>query len=343
MTAIPAATSFAFPHATLTKIQGRPTEQTVKLLQRELYANARAVPSTRGGGTNGYLGLLMPATKYSARAGVRFPWYNVSHPGNLPVHEDDATSASITALDRKYDAQLREYNELTKVKQALKTQLLEAIEPTYLRILSDEEFGFADVSPAFILEHLRTNYSDIEPEELELNRMSLKATYNVDEPMELLWEKVQTARNFAERHGDPISEFNALNLTLASIEATGVFTDACDKWRDLPSFGKTFDSFRTFFEKENRTRLRKLTARQGGFHGANAATNNAANNPPANGAITVDDTKMYYCWTHGLGWNPQHTSALCSRKGEGHQDTATARNLQGGCNTIMVPRRRPDG
>jgi hypothetical protein len=264
------------------------------------------------------------------------------------VHSLTATAAQITARDRLYDAQLQEYAELTKIKLELKQQILAAVPSMYLRILSNKDFGFADISPHRFLNHLRTTYSDVEPEELERNRATLKETWNVDEPMELLWDRLAEAQHFSERHGDKISEFNAINLTLSAIETTGVFSDACDRWRDLDDITKTLTSFRTFFNKENKNRLRKLTAKQAGFHGANAATNPIdrptipdkppPTKPPTAGVV-VDDTRMFYCWSHGLGWNPLHTSALCNNPTEGHQKTATINKMQGGCNTIMALRK----
>jgi hypothetical protein len=49
---------------------------------------------------------------------------------------------------------------------------------------------------------------------------------------------------------------------------------------------------------------------------------------------------MYYCWSHGLSKKAAHTSATCSNRKEGHIETATADNLQGGNYTISG-RRRP--
>ena len=49
---------------------------------------------------------------------------------------------------------------------------------------------------------------------------------------------------------------------------------------------------------------------------------------------------MYYCWTHGLGKNRNHTSATCNNKAEGHKDEATADNMLGGNNKIMSARAR---
>jgi hypothetical protein len=51
---------------------------------------------------------------------------------------------------------------------------------------------------------------------------------------------------------------------------------------------------------------------------------------------TNNNVTMYYCWSHGLGKNRAHsTSKSCTRKGDGHQNTATADNLMGGSNRIM--------
>jgi hypothetical protein len=53
--------------------------------------------------------------------------------------------------------------------------------------------------------------------------------------------------------------------------------------------------------------------------------------------ILPNSVKMYYCWSHGLGINKQHTSPTCTFKKDGHIDMATADNMQGGCNLIMGP------
>jgi hypothetical protein len=145
-------------------------------------------------------------------------------------------------------------------------------------------------------------------------------------------------------------------------EATGVFTIACDTWRVKAAAEKTYANFTAHFTEENRERLRKLTAAQAGYHGANAITPGspppevrtdarapdvaaAAQQPPATPVphvVTNDGVRMYYCWTHGLGTNATHTSSTCQRPASGHQIDATVTNMQGGNNTIMGggPRRR---
>ncbi len=48
---------FNFPFGTLTPINGKPTNTTLQVLQRQLFTNARSVPSARGGGLHGHLAI----------------------------------------------------------------------------------------------------------------------------------------------------------------------------------------------------------------------------------------------------------------------------------------------
>ncbi len=74
--------SLAFPHPHLTTIIGTPTNTIIKLLSKEIYANAHAIPSTQDGGNHGHLGFIMPATNYLTLAGVAFQL--PAHPGDFP-------------------------------------------------------------------------------------------------------------------------------------------------------------------------------------------------------------------------------------------------------------------
>jgi len=52
--------------------------------------------------------------------------------------------------------------------------------------------------------------------------------------------------------------------------------------------------------------------------------------------IMDDGVHMFYCWTHGLGFNRMHTSTTCANAANGHCKTATTTNMQGGKNTIQA-------
>jgi hypothetical protein len=339
------APTLPFPHPVLTPISGEPTNTSLQLLQQELFANARAIFSTRGGGANGHLALVMPAPDYLTRAAHVFTM--PIHPGDAPVHLPAATSAQITETNRQYAADLYEHTRVLTIAEELKKQLLQAVHARYLRALADPDFGFADVSPAALLAHLKTTYGVITREELETNRARLSAEWNPDSPLEDLWLRIAEIQRFALAGGpnNAIPDDTVLSLLLPVFEKTGVFTTACEKWRDFDDATWTLVRFKLHFTKANAERKRKLTAQGAGYagaaqHGAGTRQPSGTPTPPPATPPPVcspvgSACPMYYCWTHGLGKNRAHTGVTCNRKAPGHQDTATADNLMGGNNTIM--------
>ena len=343
-----------FPHPTLTPIIGKPNNASLKTLKKQLYANARAVHSTRGGGTNGHLACVMTAEDYLARAQV--PFIPPVHPGAAPTHLEAPTGAQITETNRRFAHDLSEFRTFTNTAEALKKQVITAIQNRYITILEDDDFGYADVTCTEMIVHLSQIYGKITADDIENNRSSLSADWNVDSPIEDLWMRIQEAQRFSEAAGpgEAINNAAVMRLTLSVFERTGVFETVVEKWRDKGQDAWNMDDFKVHFEAGNKERERKLTARTAGYHGANAATSVPILPQPQTAAAVTqqaaapsqstrlsNNVTMYYCWSHGLSLNRAHTGPLCTRKKEGHQSDATADNLMGGCNLIMRPRTRP--
>jgi hypothetical protein len=218
--------------------------------------------------------------------------------------------------------------------------------PRYFRLLADPDFGYADVSVAALLMHLRSTYGTITLEDLETNRARLSADWNPDSPIEDVWALIRETQRFAADGNDPISDTTVLSLLLTAFEKTGVFTTAVDKWRDKDPADWTLANFQAHFTKANieRKRKSKLTAQSGGFHTANAAAGNPPPTPSTPPATPGGPSSFrgptgiswYYCHTHGLGRNKAHTSPTCQHKGPDHKDAATLDNMLGGNNKILL-------
>jgi len=357
MTTLPTTTTLTFPHPELTPIQGEPTNKSLRLLSKQLYANARAIPSHRGGGQYGHLALIMPDAEYLALPGA-VAFVEPPVPPVQPVIPAGATAAQITEANRQHAAECSERDKFVTVREQLKTQLLAAVDSRYLNVLEDETMGYANVAARTMLQHLKDTYGIITPEEIEENREGLAAKWNPDDPIEDIWTRLKEARRFASDAGEPISDSTAVRLLLKVFEDTGVFGRGVESWRERPEAEHTLDNFKSHFIRANRERLRQLTTKQAGYHGANSAiasttdqpTVSSLSNDEANSATTtssqvvyVGNVRMYYCWTHGLGMNPSHTSATCNNKAEGHVDNATVDNMQNGCNLINVGKGKPKG
>ena len=132
----PSALLLTFPHPVLTPVNGPPTNSSLQLLKKELYANAMAIHSTRGGGHFGHLAIVMANADYTALTGQAF--IAPIHPGNAPIHAVAATNAQIMETNRQFLADHSEHKLFLMVSQELKKQLLAAITTIYLLLLQHE-------------------------------------------------------------------------------------------------------------------------------------------------------------------------------------------------------------
>jgi hypothetical protein len=347
------STSFPYPHPTLTPVTGKPDAASLKLLRKEVYANTKSVPSTAGGGLNGHLGLAMPTAAYVIRAGIIFE--QPDHPGPLPDHPGNATSAQITAANRTYDTELADFNTCVKVREEVKQQILGAVDTIYLQNLEDDVFGYADVNIQTIFAHLSTQYGTLEASDIEANRNKLAEQWNPDEPFENFWLRVKRIRAVATAGADPIQDGATIELSLTAFRKAGVYDHAITTWEDKPLTDQTWENFHTHFNHHEKTRIKRLTTKAAGYHGANhgKAVTPDTNNKPTEIAASIkplptghkdkqnfecDDIQLFYCWTHGLSKNPKHTSASCNAPAEDHRTDATLENRLGGINKINFGR-----
>jgi hypothetical protein len=156
------ATTYPFPHPTLTPVEGKPTAATLLLLRKEMYANARTIHSDLGGGGNGYLGVVIPSAQYTLRTLI--PFTAPVHPGHLPVYASGTSGPVITASDRLYDKRAWDYKEYLTVVEAKKMLRMQAVERTYYQVIKDPLFGMSDCTPCDIIDHLTSTYGTLTPD-----------------------------------------------------------------------------------------------------------------------------------------------------------------------------------
>ena len=329
-----------FPNEELTPLtaQEKPSNATLRVLKRELYDNAMSVPSIRGGGGHGHLAITMSDAAYTTLAGTAF--VVPTHPGPRPVHPANATGPQVKEINRQFLSDLQEFQTYKAVEAQLKKQLIKAVPNVFIDELKDQLFGYGNVAVRAILEHLDTMYRQVTPDDLNKNLDNLNRQWSPEQPLETLFTQINNCREFAEDH-DPITVAAAIRAGELNLEKSGVFIDALKDWRKKATADRTWVNFKSHFNEADKERLRQLTTHGAGY----LAKGEEAEKPPIQQAPETTPTKsstkdysagpsLYYCWSHGLGPNPNHTSATCRRQAAGHRTDATATNMMGGCNHI---------
>jgi hypothetical protein len=276
-----------FPHALLTLLPTqRPTAAILELLQQEVGANAISVPSSRGNGTLGHYALVVSPAKYVLSAQVQF--VPPPAPGAAPVHLPTATGAQITKENQQFLADHKEFTLYTLTEAKLKQQVLQAVPTTYTNALKDKFIGFANVSTLDILTHLHNDYGKITTHDLDLNIKKLHLKWSPTNPIEDLFDQIQSCREFAI-NADPIYEKLAVRAGVSNLDSSGVFGDAIRDWRKQPELQHTMVNFIADFKLADARRQRQLTIKTAGYHNLAAKTTPNTKTPKT----------FYYCWSHG--------------------------------------------
>ena len=194
---------------------GEPTRASLTILKRQLFANARAVPTNLGGGSLGHLFILMTPLEFEALP-TAAPVIVPVHPGVQPPAT--GTASAIEQANREYDTLVHQFKKYHAVAEKLKALLLAAVDPLYLAILEDEIMGFATVSTATMLHHLFTTYGTIKPTDLDSNRERLTAIWMPEHSLESLWSRICDCQAFAIAGAEPIGDETAIRLVLTVLK-----------------------------------------------------------------------------------------------------------------------------
>jgi hypothetical protein len=110
----------------------------------------------------------------------------------------------------------------------------------------------------------------IAPTELTQNYERLNAPYDHIQPIEMLFQKIQDARDFAVAGGQPYGAAMIVNATNTLVFNMGLFPDACRAWQSRAIAGKTWAQFKLdFATAHHEFCLTNQTAQQSGFHSSN--------------------------------------------------------------------------
>ena len=179
-----------FEHQVLTKINGQPTADNLLVIFCHFKRNAQCVSCTLGGGQLGYLGLILFPDAYSkipnSQVFVRpkHPWsfwlvVDSTNPAPkrtrgqavATIRETDDpnetfTHSNITQQKASHDEALRQYLEWQAVQQALRVQLIKAIDAIYLDTLRNNNTDMIHKLLPKIMEHLMKNYGQVTLEDM---------------------------------------------------------------------------------------------------------------------------------------------------------------------------------
>ena len=249
------------------KHTGRPDYEVLNNIKTALKQNFAMVPCTLRGGTHGYLGAVLTAAEYAAATPNNTPpFIDLLFPGAAAIIPPNSTGPQIAAIERQFNEALRQWTKYKNLTDAGKKFIQDGIDDMYLKGITDRNVGLAHITIRDILSFLFQNYGNITQYDIEENDKKLKGKWDTNTPIEMLFDQIEDAQDFAAAAGQPYTNNQLLTMAYNLIYATGLFFDDCKPWNHLPTNQKTMDNFKTTFQQAQRELCdQQRTAQQAGF------------------------------------------------------------------------------
>ncbi len=264
----------SFPATSLPRIEGEPNYDSLALAKDVLKGNAASVPTIRGGGTNGYLGIILSDAAYATVDPIAF--VRPANPGIQPQFPaGNVTAAATAVIVRQHNEDLREWREFQNMELALKKQLVNCMDALYLRAIKNRHVGYNNVTIRDMLNFLFTNYGRISPLDLQANSDRMRTAWDPTTPFELLIDQIEECTDLADAGNAAYTATQILNAAYTLVFNTGHFFEDTKGWNQKPVAEKTWANFKThFFEAHRQLKMQQRTTQQAGYHTANAAMEN---------------------------------------------------------------------
>jgi hypothetical protein len=272
---IPSVNDTFFQHKVLTKIHGKPTYESLQQVMTELKANASSVPSTLGGGQYGHLGLLLSPARYIGLAHAA-AWLTPVNPGPF-APPAVGTAAQIEAQKDVWKERKQTFELCQATEKALIAQIVESIDPIYLRAVLNRATGQYSASIRALLLHLFTTYGKITPQQVKAKELEVyNMHFDISQPVDTVFNVIDDLSELAEHANSPMSAQQMIDLAFLIFSKQPILQHDLRLWTRRPPAERTLPNMLTHF-REAQTDLSNLPTageiyHQQPAHQANIAT-----------------------------------------------------------------------
>jgi hypothetical protein len=270
---LPSVKDTYFQHKLLTRIHGKPIYETLQSLATEIKANAASVPSTLGGGQYGHLGLILSVDRYATLANT-IPWVSPPNPGPF-APPANGTGPQLEAAKDVWRELKLSFDLCQATEKALIAQIVESIDPIYLRALLNRVTGQYSTDVRAILLHLFTTHGKITPHQVKAKEMvTLNMHYDISLPVDTVFNAIDDLVDLAEHALSPMSMQQMIDLAYVIFARQPILQQDLRLWNRRPPIVRTWAHMLQHF-RDAQTDLSYLPTagdvfHQQPFHQANA-------------------------------------------------------------------------
>jgi hypothetical protein len=232
------------PHATLTRINGEPTHNLLKILEKELAANLMTIPCPWGH-IKGHLGLLQDPVLYFQCNGAAFG-IPEAPPPKYPVNTPTAAPACKQARANNLAEQMA-WNTYLIVATITHGQFAVAINDVYYAALNDPTEGLNAIPLQDLVAHIQTTYTTILQLDVDNNMTKFYTGINLAISLAVYTHKQENCQTFALNAGIPISKATMVSTGTKVAINCGSAELTWGEWRSFPAINQMWNNWKMYW------------------------------------------------------------------------------------------------
>ena len=211
-------------------------------------------------------------TRRTTRSVSRATTTPSQEPQTSPAQPTVIFSAEVATQKAAHDDAVQKYYECQAIEQALRTQIIEAIEPEYLDALRHVDTDMINESIPDIFTFLQSNYGRITEEELVQKEEDLRNyDYNPQTPVDKVFNQVTLFQDLCAITNNDKTDKQLCQIAYLIFNRTRAFVDALKKCNSKDPTEKTFAAFKKFMRTEHHAlkQVGALSIQESTFYQAN--------------------------------------------------------------------------
>ena len=162
-------------------------------------------------------------------------------------------------IRNQHTERLRLFREVTGVENALKQQIIAAVEPQYLEAIRNQVTGKLAGSVYEVIRHLFHVYGQVTPQALYGQEQKVhQMVYDPQHPIDGVFTAIDDLMTFAEAAQTPYTQPQSINLAYRILNRTGLFQRWIIIWNEKPQVQKTWTNFKLHL-REAHQQLKETT------------------------------------------------------------------------------------
>jgi len=191
-----------------------------------------SVSSELGGGAHGHLVLVLTDSEYASITAT--PYMCPVHPGPLAILVLMVQHAE-TRMREDHKALIRVFREATDLQKAIMKQIVNDIDPVYVKTLHDRSMNTIQASVPTVLAYLFTTYKTIEPEVLRERELKFcEMAYNLMDPLITIYDAIEDLEHLGIAVVSLYSQSQIVSYGLTIIKNTYNFETGICTWITIP-------------------------------------------------------------------------------------------------------------